>query len=59
MEEDTLEGRMVGAGEPVKLHLCYENGSRWAQLSVQPQDVEQSAGKSRTCDGNARAPCHC
>lgn len=58
--EDTLAGRMVGAKESVKLHLCYENGSRRAQLSVQPRDIEESARKRRrTCDENARAPCHC
>lgn len=60
MEQDTLAGRTVGAQESVKLHLCHENGSRWTQLSVQPQDVEESAGKRRrACDRNARAPCHC
>lgn len=38
------EGQMVGVKESVKLHLCYENGSRWAQLSVlsvQPRHVEE------------------
>lgn len=52
-----LAGRMVGAKESVTLHLCYENGSGWAQLAVQPQDVEESAAKRWTCDGNTRAPC--